>query len=218
MKEFFSNAWVVSIISGIIVFILTNALIMLQNRRKHKKQIIDANLMVLNCLRGYVVDNGLPENEIIEAIKHSVMRKYHVKYENIFSTISLYEELITDIIGNIYISNENKIKYINMLQDYLKQNNKIKNISTKDADLQDKYEEIEIKVKDNLRNYKNDNNESNYKYELIISIIPTIITIISIYISFVIKQTKDIGIENIYMFLTLFIFSLISIIEWSNKK
>ena len=110
MKEFLSNSWVVSIISGIIVFLLTNAIVMIQNRRKYNKKIKDANLMVLNRLRGYVVDNGLPKNETIEAIKNSVVREYNIKYDNILTTISLYEELITDIIGNIYISNENKNK------------------------------------------------------------------------------------------------------------
>lgn len=52
MKEFLSNSWVVSIISGIIVFLLTNAIVMIQNRRKYNKKIKDANLMVLDRLRG----------------------------------------------------------------------------------------------------------------------------------------------------------------------
>lgn len=216
MKEFLSNSWVVSIISGIIVFILTNALIMLQNRRKHRKQIIDANLMVLNRLRGYVVDNGLPQNEIIEAIKHSIMREYNVKYEDILSTISLYEELVTDIIGNIYISNEYKIKYINMLQEYLKQNSGVQNKNSKDNDLQNNLKEI--KEENNLKNHKNDNNDSYLKYELIISIIPAIITFISIYISSVIKQTKVINVDNILLFTLFLAFSIKHIIEWFDEK
>lgn len=85
MKEFLSNSWVVSIISGILVFFITNALILLQNRRKHKKQIKDANSMVLNHLRGYVVDNGLPDNKIINAVKASIAREYDIKYEELLS-------------------------------------------------------------------------------------------------------------------------------------
>ncbi|MCI8380130.1 MAG: hypothetical protein HFH72_16800 [Lachnospiraceae bacterium] len=122
MKDFLSNSWVVSIISGIIVFLFTNTIIMLQNRRKHKKQIKEANSMVLNRIRGYVVDNGLPKKEIIEAVKASTSREYGIKYNELLNIREFCEELITDIIGNIYISNDNKVKYLNTLQEYLQEN------------------------------------------------------------------------------------------------
>lgn len=217
MKEFLSNSWVVSIISGIIVFLLTNTIVMIQNKRKYNKKIKDANLTVLNRLRGYIVDNGLPKDEIIEAIKHSVIREYNIKYNNILTTIALYEELVTDIIGNIYISNENKIKYINMLQEYLEKNSK-QNINSNSTDLHDKCNAIEIEIEPNINSHK----EINFKYELIISIIPAIITIISIYLSLMVKQTKDIGNINIntIIILLLFtsIFTLKDIIEWFSDK
>ena len=116
MKEFLYNSWVVSILSGILVFFITNAIIMLQNKRKHKKQIQDANSMVLNRIRGYVVDNGLPQKEVIEAVKSATSREYGIKYNELLSIREFCEELITDIIGNIYISNDNKVKYLNTLQ------------------------------------------------------------------------------------------------------
>lgn len=121
MKEFFSNAWVVSIISGIVVFFITNTIIMFQDKRHQKKQIYEANTMLLNHLRGYVVDNGFPQKEIINAVKSSVAREYNVKNEYLLSIKLVCEELVKDIIGNIYISNDNKKKYINMLQENLKQ-------------------------------------------------------------------------------------------------
>ena len=215
MKEFLSNSWVVSIISGIIVFLLTNAIVMIQNRRKYNKKIKDANLMVLNRL--YVVDNGLPKNETIEAIKNSVVREYNIKYDNILTTISLYEELITDIIGNIYISNENKNKYINMLQEYLEKNSH-QNMNLNNTDLHDKHKAFEIEIESNINN----NKESNFKYTFIISIIPTIITIISIYFYSMIIQTKDIGNinmnMNMVMLLFVLLFTLKIIIEWFSDK
>lgn len=122
MEKFLSNSWVVSIISGIIVFFLTNFFINIKNRSKYKKQIYDANIMILNHLRGYVVDNGLPKTEVIEAVKSSIAREYAVKCEELLNVKSICEELVKDIIGNIYISNENKKKYIEMLQNHLEQN------------------------------------------------------------------------------------------------
>lgn len=121
MEEFFSNAWVVSILSGIVVFFITNTIIMIQDKRYQKKRIYEANTMLLNHLRGYVVDNGFPPKEIINAVKSSVAREYNVKYENLLSIRSVCEELVKDIIGNMYISNDNKKNYINMLQKNLEQ-------------------------------------------------------------------------------------------------
>ena len=129
MKDFFSNAWVISIISGILVFFITNAIIIFQDKRHQKKQIFDANTMLLNHLRGYVVDNGLPQKEIINAVRSSIAREYNVKYEDLLNTKLACEELVKDIIGNIYISNDNKKNYINMLQEHLKQNDELEDNS-----------------------------------------------------------------------------------------
>ena len=97
MKEFLSNAWVVSIASGIVVFIITNSFMIIQDKKHNKKQIFDANTMVLNHLRSYVVANELPQPEIIEALKHSISREYNVRYEELLTTKSVCEDLVKDI-------------------------------------------------------------------------------------------------------------------------
>lgn len=125
MEKLLSNSWVISIVSGIIVFIITNLFINIKNGRKYKKLIYDANTMILNHLRGYVVDNGLPKTEVIEAVKSSIAREYAVKCEELLNVKSICEELVKDIIGNNYISNENKKRYIEMLQNHLEQNSNI---------------------------------------------------------------------------------------------
>ena len=96
MKEFLSNSWVVSIISGILVFFVTNFFVILKSKRESRKQIYDANTRVLNHIRGYVVDNGLPSQIIIESVKKSIAREYNIKYNDLLSTKELCEELIKD--------------------------------------------------------------------------------------------------------------------------
>lgn len=93
MKEFFSNPWVISIISGILVFFITSLFIMLYNKFQHKRQIEEANQTVVNHLRSYVVDNGLPEKEIIDAVRLSVAREYNVQDENLLTNKAFCEEL-----------------------------------------------------------------------------------------------------------------------------
>lgn len=39
VKEFFSNAWVISIVSGILVFLITNFIIIFQDKWHQKKYI-----------------------------------------------------------------------------------------------------------------------------------------------------------------------------------
>lgn len=138
MKEFLSNSWVVSIISGILVFFVTNFFVILKSKRESRKQIYDANTRVLNHIRGYVVDNGLPSQIIIESVKKSIAWEYNIKYNDLLSTKELCEELIKDIIGNIYISNDNRKIYINMLEEYLIQNNGIDD--SEDEDINKKYD------------------------------------------------------------------------------
>lgn len=204
MKEFLSNAWVVSIISGILVFFFTNSIIMLQNKRKHKKQINDANTMIINRLRGYVVDNGLPEKEILNAVKSSTAREYNVKYGELLSNKELCEELITDIIGNTYISNDNKIKYIDMLQKYLKSDNNLDNSA--------------------IHNVKVERNTDRNKYlikrkkglilkEMFFSLIPAVITIMSVFLSSYDKTEIDFSKFDIYsIFIEIIFVALIPII------
>ncbi len=177
MKEFLSNAWVVSIISGILVFFITNSIIMLQNRRKHKKQIKDANIMILNRLRGYVVDNGLPPKEIINAVKSSTAREYNIKPEDLLSIKEFCEELITDIVGNIYISNDNKVKYINILHDYLKQNSNFNNLNLEDNISPNT--EIALSTSDYVRKRKKLINFMDIAPSIILTVLTTVAVFLS---------------------------------------
>lgn len=211
MKEFLSNSWVVSIISGIIVFFLTNAFIMFQNKRKYKKQIKDANIMILNDIREYVVDNDLPEKEVINAIKASISRKYNIKFEELLSIKELCEELITDIISNIYISNENKVKYINMLQNYLKDNNNIHNIKPSDNDGQDEhFSDMQLEIK-NMK--KEIVRRTSISLGMLFSLSLSILSAISVFISSIDLTNLTINAYDIYSgFIGLFTISVLIII------
>lgn len=187
MKEILSNSWVVSIISGIFVFFITNSVIMLQNKSKHIKQIKDANNAILNRLRGYVVDNGLPQNEVINAVKASTSREYNVKYNELLKTNEFCEELITDIIGNIYISNDNKVKYIDILQKYLNEKNNFE----KDIQINKEIESNNTKKRKKTYNFK----------EIVFSIVSALSTFIAVFLSSL--DTNDMSNFNIALITTI---------------
>ena len=128
--------------------------------------------MILNHIRGYVVDNGLPSQRIIEAVKSSIAREYNIKYTDLLSTKELCEELVKDIIGNIYISNENKKTYIKMLENYLEQN---KNINDSND------------ISDNKKN-----EEKSYDYiSTFFSFIASLVTVIGISLPEYITKISD---------------------------
>lgn len=219
MKEFLSNAWVVSILSGILVFFITNSAIMLQNGRKHKKQINNANAMVLNRLRSYVVDNGLPPKEIINAIKASTAREFNIKYDELLNIKELCEELITDIIGNIYISNDNKVKYIEMLKNYLKEKGNLQEDMRKNKQIEN-------------RNRRKRNKINNY-IELAFSIFSAIVAFVSMFKLSLLSETKvgldktpdifltiaePVSIIGLFVLLILILPEIRSAIKWLKEK
>lgn len=234
MKELLSNSWVVSIISGILVFFITNAIIMLQNKRKHKKQIKDANSMVLNRIRGYVVDNGLPQKEVIEAVKSATSREYEIKYNELLSIREFCEELIADIIGNTYISNDNKVKYLNTLQEYLKEN-------LKESDKSHEQSSENNNTLHKIKKIRRKNYYIKQKYsvgssiaEIILPMIISVVTIIAVFMyshdkpeimlngfdvySVFIQATVAVIILVLFLDLTVFVLSTLKIIVKKKKK
>lgn len=202
MKEFLSNSWVVSIISGILVFFVTNFFVILKGKKESKKKIYNANVMVLNHLRGYVVDNGLPSQKIIEAVKNSIVREYNIKKSDLLSTKELCEELVKDIIGNTYISNDNKKFYLNMLEEYLDKNENTDNLNDKPVTKK--------------------HNDKAYEYiSMVISIIAGLITTLGVSLSTIIDDVVNIKDSvNINNLIILFvsIMGFVIFIYFINKR
>lgn len=121
---------IICVVIGLLIGAVSRVLIVYENRHK-KKQIAQANKMIIDHLRSYIIDNGLPPREIIDSVKASIAREYNVRYDKLFTTKILCEEIIKDIIGNSYILNYNQKKYIDMLANYLKQDDDLVNDNNK---------------------------------------------------------------------------------------
>lgn len=128
MLDFLQNSWVVGIgggiISGIIVYIITNWMYKRKDNSKYLEQINRANTDIIHALKPYVAEKGLPEKEIVDAIIVSTARKYKVKSEELYSIRIICEELIREIVENVYVSVEKKQEYSTQLTEYLHKLNK----------------------------------------------------------------------------------------------
>jgi hypothetical protein len=123
MIDFLQNPWVVGvaggIISGIIVFYITQWIFRRKDNSKYIEQISLANSEIIRILKPYVAEKGLPELNIISALIAATARKYRIEVKQIYSIRIICEELIKEVIENVYVSSEKKEEYSQGLNDYL---------------------------------------------------------------------------------------------------
>lgn len=120
--KLFENPWFVGIgtgiISGILVFFLTKWIMDKRGKVEYFKQVDSANQNVINALKPYIADKGLPSIEIFEALISSTARAFCVNKKDMYSVTICCEELIREIISDVYVSNEKKQEYTDSLASY----------------------------------------------------------------------------------------------------
>lgn len=201
MLAFLQNSWVIGIgggiISGIIVYFITNWLYKRKDNSRYLEQISRANLDIVQTLKPYVAERGLPDKGIVDAIIVSTARKYKVKSDELYSIRVICEELIREIVENVYVPAEKKEEYANQLQLYLY---KLDSENSKEFLVS----EIEKEIK-NLTVFK----ESNYRRKtaaMVSTMLSAFATMTTILISFV--AFVDTDIFNMHVFSNEFEISL----------
>lgn len=134
MKKFLENPWVVGIgggiISCIIVFFISSWVMNKKDSNEYIRKIELANDEVINMLKPYIADVGLPNGKALDSIISSVARKYKIEINKMFSVKIICEELIREIISNVYVSNDKKNEYTEQLSEHIK---KIEETNAKDS-------------------------------------------------------------------------------------
>ena len=86
-----------------------------KKKSDHRRNIAYANNAVLDILRPYIANSGLPNKKELEAIINSISRQYSVKHDEMNSISTFYEDLVLEFIGNLYIPDEVKKKNVEKL-------------------------------------------------------------------------------------------------------
>ena len=118
----FENTWFVGIstgiISGILVFFITKWIVDKKGKAEYYRQVASANNNVINALKPYIADKGLPDVEIFKALISSTARAYGINEKDMYEVDVYCEELIREIISDVYVSNEKKKEYTDSLSVY----------------------------------------------------------------------------------------------------
>ncbi|TVL67039.1 hypothetical protein A9X81_05035 [Brachyspira hyodysenteriae] len=113
----------IGIFTSIMGTILINfsSSIILRRRQKFKyiETVKKANNEIIEILKPYISEKGLPKEEIILSIISSISRKYEINENDLYSINIFCQELIKGIIDNVYVSSDKKEEYTEELLKYL---------------------------------------------------------------------------------------------------
>lgn len=118
--EILNNPWVTGIgggiISSLIVFFVTKYFFSKRENREYLQKIETANNEILYSIRPLIIEKKLPSIDILLSIRISIAKKYGIKQEDLYNNFSLSNDLITEIMGNSFLSSEQKIEFCNLLE------------------------------------------------------------------------------------------------------
>ncbi|WP_338472757.1 hypothetical protein R4Z10_08520 [Niallia sp. XMNu-256] len=114
---FFTNSWIVSIITGLFVYVVTKCWESFRNKRQYMQSVQLANKEVFDTFKLCVTEDNLPDMYIFWALHISTAKKFGVKQEDMDSLRLIIFDLIKEIMDSTFLPYEVKIKYCNQLLD-----------------------------------------------------------------------------------------------------
>lgn len=115
MDGFWVNPWFIgftaSLISGIIVFFITNFLVSKKEKKLYKQKIGPVNFEILQTIRPLIINQERFNNDIFDSIISSLANKHNVATKDLYSLDELCNDVITDIIQTPFLTAEQKDAY-----------------------------------------------------------------------------------------------------------
>lgn len=130
MEDFFSNPWVTGIfggiISGIIVYFITNFISEKRQNKEYKQKISSANRDVIYLIRTCIPDGNMPDKILIDMLIDSVARKYSVNKIDMLNMNQIYSDISREIMDSYFIATEKKMELCGMVINSMNSNDKMK--------------------------------------------------------------------------------------------
>lgn len=123
MKEFLgflNNPWITGIgggaVSGFLVYFITSHLLSRKEDKEYSQKVKTANNDLLYALRPLVVQKQTLSSTVVESLVDSTARKHGVHQEDLLNVSSLANDLIREVMENIFLDPEKKIEFCEKIQ------------------------------------------------------------------------------------------------------
>lgn len=120
MQDILNNAWVTGIggglISSVIVFFATRYFFSKRDNGEYIQKTATANNEILYSIRPLIIEKRVPTQLMLNAVRFSSAKKYGVRQVDLYNEFTLSSDLMNEIMGNSFLSSDQKIDFCNLLQ------------------------------------------------------------------------------------------------------
>jgi cellulose synthase/poly-beta-1,6-N-acetylglucosamine synthase-like glycosyltransferase len=106
-----ANSWVVGITTGLVVYLITDSIKRITEKKEYLKRLTLVNNELLNTLKALIPEKNLPENYILISLHNATAIKYEVKRKDIDSLEIILDKLIKEIMDSSFLKYKDKIEY-----------------------------------------------------------------------------------------------------------
>lgn len=168
MIEFINNPWTIGVggglISGIVVFLITNRIFSRRENKEYLQKIKMANKELLYSIRPLIVQEKLPTEEMMESLLYATAKKYGLQLDDMYDEEDIADDLIKETLENAFINSDSKLKYCELA-------NKLKMIGA---------EEIEEEVKKEIVYINREKAISSEFFSLTLAMVSTLAVLVSV--------------------------------------
>lgn len=116
MSEFFTNSWVISIVTGLLVYGVTKGWEYFRARKQYRLSVSLANKEVFDTIKYTIPEETLPSVYVLKALHASTAKRQNVKQKDMDSLNSILFDLIKEIMDSNFLAYENKLRYCENLE------------------------------------------------------------------------------------------------------
>lgn len=113
---FINNSWVISIVTGILVYLLTNWFNKIKDNKEYRRNINQVTSDVVIMLQEFIVENRLPDKDVLISYYTATCDKYGVNLKDADSLIEILDFLTKEILDSKFLNSKNKLEYCNSIE------------------------------------------------------------------------------------------------------
>lgn len=118
LTNIINNAWVISIVTGVIVYIATNWFSKFKDNKEYRKNINQVTDDIVVMLQEFIVENQLPEKDVLFSYYTATCEKYNVLPKDTKSIAEILDFLTKEILDSQFLNGTNKLEYCNLIEKY----------------------------------------------------------------------------------------------------